>query len=77
MSMITHRPLCAAALLAALAVAPALAADHSAGNYRVLMNLANDLLTIAADRGLARLDEKLFFDVFSQTPKPKPSARKR
>jgi type II secretory pathway predicted ATPase ExeA len=52
-------------------------ADHSAGNYRVLMNLANELLTIAADRELPRLDEKLFFDVFSQTPKPKPSPRKR
>ena len=52
-------------------------AEHSAGNYRVLMNLASELLTVAADRELPRLDEKLYFDVFSQTPKPKPSARKR
>src|SRR5262249_11913425 len=33
-------------------------ADHSAGNYRVLMNLADELLTVAADRDLPRLDEK-------------------
>jgi transposase InsO family protein len=39
-------------------------ADHSAGNYRVLMNLADELLTVAADRDLPRLDEKLFLDVF-------------
>jgi general secretion pathway protein A len=54
-------------------------ADHAAGNYRVLMNLADELLTIAADRDLPRLDEKLFLEVFAQSPKPKaPSpARKR
>lgn len=52
-------------------------ADHSAGNYRVLMNLADELLTVAADRDQSRLDEKLFLDVFGQTPKPKPPARKR
>lgn len=52
-------------------------ADHSAGNYRVLMNLADELLTVAADRELPRLDEKLFLDVFGQTPKPKSPTRKR
>jgi type II secretory pathway predicted ATPase ExeA len=52
-------------------------ADHAAGNYRVLMNLADELLTVAADRELPRLDEKLFFEVFGHSPKPKPSARKR
>jgi type II secretory pathway predicted ATPase ExeA len=51
-------------------------ADHSAGNYRVLMNLADELLTVAADRDLPRLDEKLFLDVFGPAPKPK-SPRKR
>jgi len=35
-------------------------ADHAAGNYRVLMNLGDELLAVAADRELARLDEKLF-----------------
>jgi general secretion pathway protein A len=52
-------------------------ADHSAGNYRVLMNLADELLTVAAERELPRLDEKLFLDVFGQSPKPKSSTRKR
>jgi len=52
-------------------------ADHAAGNYRVLMNLADELLTVAADRDLPRLDEKLFLEVFGQTPKPKSPARKR
>jgi type II secretory pathway predicted ATPase ExeA len=53
-------------------------ADHAAGNYRILMNLADELLATAADRELARLDEKLFLEVFTQTPKPKTSsARKR
>jgi general secretion pathway protein A len=51
-------------------------ADHAAGNYRVLMNLADELLTVAADRDLPRLDEKLFLDVFGQPQKPKPP-RKR
>jgi hypothetical protein len=49
-------------------------ADHAAGNYRVLMNLGDELLAVAADREMARLDEKLFLDVFAQTPKAKPAA---
>jgi general secretion pathway protein A len=54
-------------------------ADHAAGNYRVLMNLGDELLTVAADRELARLDEKLFLEVFAQPSKPKAAAvaRKR
>ena len=46
-------------------------ADHSAGNYRVLMNLADELLAAAAERDRPRLDEKLFLEVF-QAPAPKP-----
>lgn len=56
-------------------------ADHAAGNFRVLMNLSDELLAVAADRKLAHLDEKLFLEVFSHTPKTKPAtttaARKR
>lgn len=44
-------------------------AEHAAGNYRVMMNLADELLTAAAERDLPRLDEKLYFDLFS-TPTP-------
>jgi len=52
-------------------------ADHAAGNYRIMMNLADELLTVAADRDLPRLDEKLFLDVFAHAPKPKSTTRKR
>jgi len=38
--------------------------EHAAGNYRVLMNMANDLLAEALRRELDTLDEKLFFEVF-------------
>jgi general secretion pathway protein A len=48
-------------------------ADHAAGNYRILMNLADELLTNALDRDLPRLDEKLFLEAFSQ-PAPKKAA---
>jgi len=52
-------------------------ADHAAGNYRVMMNLADELLTDAADRALPRHDEKLFLDVFGQPTKAKATTRKR
>jgi hypothetical protein len=52
-------------------------ADHAAGNYRVLMNLADELLAVAADRELPRLDEKLFLDVFNQQQRPAKAAAKR
>lgn len=51
--------------------------DHAAGNYRVLMNLGDELLAAAADRNLPRLDEKLYLEIFSQPQRPKPPARKR
>jgi len=52
-------------------------ADHAAGNYRVLMNLADELLATAADRELPRLDEKLFLDAFQQQPRPAKTATKQ
>jgi type II secretory pathway predicted ATPase ExeA len=39
--------------------------DHAAGNYRVLTTMAAELLAVAAQRELPRLDEKLYLDVFS------------
>jgi type II secretory pathway predicted ATPase ExeA len=38
--------------------------EHAAGNYRVLMNMANDLLAAALQQEAAEIDEKLFFEVF-------------
>jgi general secretion pathway protein A len=51
--------------------------DHAAGNYRVLMNLSDELLAAAADRDLPRLDEKLYFELFAQPQRPKPPTKKR
>lgn len=48
-------------------------AEHAAGNYRVLMNLGDELLSAAIERDQAQLDEKLFFDVFAP-PQPKKTA---
>lgn len=52
-------------------------ADHAAGNYRVLMNLADELLATGIERELPRLDEKLFLEVFAQNQKAKPLQKKR
>lgn len=48
--------------------------DHAAGNYRILMTLAGEMLTVAARKDLAVLDEKLYLDVFAQ-PDTKPQRR--
>jgi type II secretory pathway predicted ATPase ExeA len=48
--------------------------EHAAGNYRALMNMANEMLAAALRDERAQLDEKLFFEVFAIDPKP---ARKR
>jgi type II secretory pathway predicted ATPase ExeA len=39
--------------------------DHAAGNYRVLTTMAAELLAVATQRDLAKLDEKLYLEVFS------------
>ena len=38
--------------------------EHAAGNYRTLMNMANDLLAAALQQEADSIDEKLFFEVF-------------
>lgn len=43
--------------------------EHSAGNYRVLCSLAEDLLAAAVERELAQLDEKLFLELFAPSGK--------
>jgi len=48
--------------------------EHAAGNLRLLMNLANDLLAAAVHQERDTLDEKLYFEVFS--PDPKPAAKR-
>ncbi len=51
-------------------------AEHAAGNYRIMMNLADELLAVGADRELTQLDEKLFFEIF-QPPQAKKAAKQR
>ena len=52
-------------------------AEHAAGNYRILMNLADELLAVATDRELPRLDDKLYLEVFAQTQRPKAAAARK
>jgi len=53
-------------------------AEHAAGNYRVMMNIADELLVAAVERDRAQLDEQLYFEVF-QAPltKAKAASKKR
>ena len=44
--------------------------EHATGNLRLLMHLAHDLLTAAAQQERELIDEKLFFEVFALDPKP-------
>ena len=46
--------------------------DHAAGNYRILTTLAAELLTVATQRELAVLDEKLYLEIFAQPTGPSP-----
>ena len=42
-------------------------AAHAANNLRVLNQMAAELLTVAAEQNLPRIDESLFFQLFSPT----------
>jgi general secretion pathway protein A len=44
--------------------------EHAAGNLRLLMNMANDLLAAASHQEREQIDEKLYFEVFTTSPKP-------
>jgi len=44
---------------------------HAAGNLRVLTHMAAELLAVAAERNLPRLDEALYFQVLAPAPKPR------
>ncbi len=49
--------------------------DHAVGNYRILMNLCDELLAVGAERDLAKLDEKLYLDVYA--PPAKKGAKRK
>jgi type II secretory pathway predicted ATPase ExeA len=44
--------------------------DHAAGNYRVFITMAGELLMSAAQREITTLDEKLYLQVFARPDKP-------
>jgi general secretion pathway protein A len=44
--------------------------DHAAGNYRILTNMAAQLLSAAVQRQAEKLDEKLYFEVFADAASP-------
>lgn len=50
-------------------------AEHAAGNYRVMMNIGDELLAAAIERQQAQLDEKLFLEIFAPNPKKKHRRR--
>jgi general secretion pathway protein A len=46
--------------------------DHCAGNQRVLNNMGAELLAMGMKKEASQLDEKLFLEVFSRKPSPRP-----
>jgi general secretion pathway protein A len=52
-------------------------ADHAQGNLRALMNMAGELLSIAAEREARQIDEKLFLETYAQPPPQKAAAGRR
>ena len=50
--------------------------DHSAGNYRVLMSLAGELLAYGMVKDIKQLDEKAYLEVFEPS-QPRPVLRKK
>ena len=55
--------------------------DHAAGNYRILTTMSAELLSAAAKREVAQLDEKLYLEIFAppqrSTPHPPRPPRQR
>jgi general secretion pathway protein A len=53
-------------------------ADHAQGNLRALMNMAGELLSIAAEREARHIDEKLFLETYAQpVPERAVAGRRR
>jgi hypothetical protein len=51
--------------------------EHAAGNLRLLMHMANDLLVEAVRRELDQIDEKLFFETFDMQAAAKAAKKRR
>jgi type II secretory pathway predicted ATPase ExeA len=51
--------------------------DHAQGNLRALMNMAAELLSIAAEREARHIDEKLFLETYAQPAPEKVAGGRR
>jgi type II secretory pathway predicted ATPase ExeA len=51
--------------------------EHAAGNLRLLMNMANELLDAAMRREVDQIDEKLFFETFDLEAAAKAAKRRK
>jgi hypothetical protein len=53
--------------------------DHAQGNPRALVNIASELLAVAAKREARQIDEKLFLETCATPPvaEPKTAGRRR
>lgn len=51
--------------------------DHAAGNYRVLMTMAGELLMAACERELPVIDEKLYLELFEERSTGRRSKNRR
>lgn len=51
-------------------------ADHCAGNLRILVGMAADMLAIAAERKLPTLTEQLFLELYGRQPKLRRTNRR-
>ena len=51
--------------------------DHAQGNLRALMNMAGELLSIAAEREARQIDEKLFLETYAQPAPERAVAGRR
>jgi len=50
-------------------------AGHCCGNLRMLNQMAAELLAVAAEKELPRIDEGLFLETFSRQPRPRKSKK--
>lgn len=50
--------------------------EYAAGNYRIMMHIADELLAAGAERNAPQLDEKLYMEVFD-VPRGKTATRRR
>ena len=51
--------------------------DHAQGNPRALMNIAGELLSVAAQREVRQIDEKLFLELCAAPPVPETKAARQ